>query len=137
MSGTGALRVSWTTASHQRFFSLVEIVEPLDDDALASLAILAEHVADIEPAADLAMVAGLLDAEAGQHMGIGERSLAEFHQADVGSAAVGDDLLNGLGAGLGPQTAEGDLRVSDDGRQHARENLGANRETDMQFGSWG
>ena len=45
----------------------VEVVQPLDDDALLPLAILAQHVLDVQLAADLAVVADLSIGVVGQN----------------------------------------------------------------------
>jgi hypothetical protein len=82
-------------------FHLVVAVQALDRDLLAPLAVVAQNLLQVQPAADLPPFLGLAHRELGQDERVGEGRLAELDQADVGAAGIADDLLDGLFVGLG------------------------------------
>jgi len=102
---------------------VVVVVEPLDHHAFQPLAVRAQHIADVEVPADLAVVAGLGDAVAGQNGRVGQVGLLQLDQPDERLQGVAHHFLHSLGPGLRIQVAEGDAGVTDDLRKHGPEDL--------------
>jgi alpha-L-rhamnosidase len=100
------------------FRVFIEAIEPLDDDALVHLAMNAQHVLDVQVAADNTGILRLRHGVASERRGVRQVDLAQLVKPHVGHCRVGDAVLHRLLARLGIQSPEGDAGVQADGRQH-------------------
>ena len=92
----------------------VEVIEPIDMEALSVLGVSRHHVSNPQTVTDLAPNANVGNRESSQCRGKRQFFIAEFDEPSIGRETVGHDFLNQLLAKLGAHFAKRDLGSCDE-----------------------